>query len=60
MERFQFGKINLIILILALVLILVGYLILYSGDRTISPVILVLSYVVLIPLAFIIKPNGKN
>lgn len=60
MERFNFTKTNLIILILAIVLLVVGYIVLSTGDRTISPIILVISYVVLIPLAFLLKKNDKN
>ncbi len=60
MERFNFSKTNLIILILAIVLLVVGYIVLSTGDRTISPIILVISYVVLIPLAFLFKKNDNN
>ncbi len=60
MERFNFTKINLVILVLAIFLIVVGYIVMRGGDRTVAPVILIISYLVLIPLAFLIKKNGKN
>jgi len=53
MERFKFTKINLIILVLAAVLLVVGYSILNTGDRTVSPLILIITYLVIIPLAFL-------
>lgn len=60
MKRFVFEKINLVILVLALVLIMVGYILLGKGDRTVSPVLMVISYVVLIPGAFLIQPKDKS
>ncbi|HOD53561.1 MAG TPA: hypothetical protein PKJ08_03435 [Candidatus Cloacimonadota bacterium] len=53
MERFKFSKLNLILLVLAAVLLVVGYGILNTGDRTISPVILIITYLLIIPFAFL-------
>jgi len=55
MERFKFGKINIILFILAIIMLIVGYIILKTGDRSISTVLLVLGYLVFIPAAFLIK-----
>lgn len=60
MNKFNFTKTNLIILIMAILLLLVGYIVLSTGDRTISPILLIISYVVLIPFAFLLKKNDKN
>ena len=46
-------KKNLIILLIAIVLITIGYIIMEQGDAVISPIILIISYVILIPVALL-------
>ena len=52
--KFELGKLNIILFILGLLVLIAGYFIMGSGDKTISPILLVLSYVVIFPLALII------
>jgi len=51
--RFIWKQLNKILLILGILLTIVGYLIMGSGDKTISPVILVVAYVIVFPAAII-------
>jgi Sec-independent protein secretion pathway component TatC len=60
MERFQFGKSNKIILSIAVILTIIGYIIMGTGDSIISPIILVISYVILFPLGIMIGFMKKN
>jgi len=46
-------KTNLIILIVGILLITIGYIILGKGDITISPIILIIGYLVIIPVALL-------
>ncbi|MFO8144390.1 MAG: hypothetical protein R6T89_01475 [Candidatus Syntrophosphaera sp.] len=59
-ERLQFGRMNLIILILAAVLLILGYIIMSFNEIAISPLILVAVYVVLVPLALLYKSKPKE
>ncbi len=60
MERFQFGKSNKIILSIAVILTIIGYVIMGTGDSVISPIILVIAYVILFPLGIMIGFMKKN
>ena len=50
-DRLQLGKVNFLLLILAAVLLIVGYVIMSLNDITISPILLLLVYAFLIPFA---------
>ena len=54
-----FGKRNYQLFSLALVVTAVGFVLLGVGDITFAPVLLVLGYCVLMPLAIIVK-SGKS
>ena len=58
--KFKFGKINLILFILGIIFMIAGYIIMGSGDKTISPILLILSYAVLFPLSLIIGFEKKE
>jgi len=58
-SKLPFGKINYLLMGLALVFIIVGYITLGSGSITIAPILLVLGYCVLFP-AGIIFPSKKE
>ncbi len=47
----RFSTTSMIIFFVAIVLLIIGYILLSKGDLKIAPVLLSLSYVVLIPLA---------
>jgi hypothetical protein len=51
--RFVWKPLNKILLILGILLTIAGYLVMGSGDKTISPVILVIAYVIIFPAAII-------
>ena len=56
-----FGTRNYIAFAIALVVITLGYITLNQGSITLSPILLVLGYCVLIPVALIIKdPSLKK
>jgi len=58
-KKIKLGKINYIILIIGVLLITIGFIIMNTGDFTISPIILILAYVVIIPLSLIL-PSGNE
>jgi len=60
MKRLEFGKVNMILLLSAVVTMIVGYVIMGTGDDVVSPVLLIISYVILIPAAIVYKPIKKT
>ena len=59
--RWPFGKRNYVLLAVALVVIIAGYLALGMGSITLAPLLLVVGYCVLIPIALIVKdPSRAN
>lgn len=59
-ERLHFDRVNLIILILAAVLLILGYIIMSFNEINVSPLILVTVYVVLVPLALLYKGKSRE
>jgi hypothetical protein len=53
--RWPFGPKNYLLFAIALVVIVVGYILLSQGDITLAPILLVLGYCVLIPIAILVK-----
>ncbi len=51
--KFVFNKLNAILLIVAILVTIAGYIIMGTGDKTISPISLILAYVILFPAAII-------
>ena len=60
MDKLNLGKINFIILIIAAVLLAVGYFIMSLNEIVVSPLIVSLVYVVIIPFALLYKPKDKE
>ena len=60
--KWPFGKRNYLVFALALMVIIIGYITLGQGSITLAPILLVLGYCVLIPIALIIRgrPNAGN
>ena len=52
-----FGRRNYLLFGIGLVVIVVGFIALGMGSITLAPILLVLGYLVIIPLAIIIKPQ---
>ena len=57
--KWPFGKRNYLVFALALVVIIIGYITLGQGTITLAPILLVLRYCVLIPIALIIRGRSK-
>ena len=58
--RFVFNKTNSTLLIIAILATIVGYIVMGTGDKTISPIILIIAYVVLFPAAIMAGTKKKN
>ncbi len=58
--RWPFGRRNYIFFAIALLVILAGYILLREGSITMAPLLLVLGYCVLVPVALIIKDPSKR
>ena len=58
--KWPFGKRNYLVFALAVVVIAVGYITLGQGSITLAPILLVLGYCVLIPVALIIRGNNES
>ncbi len=58
--RWPFGKRNYIFSALALAVIIVGYILLGQGSVTFAPLLLVIGYCVLVPIALIVKDPDKQ
>ena len=52
--KFHFGKLNTILFILGIVFLIIGYIIMGTGDKTVSPIMLVVAYVGLFPLSLLL------
>ncbi len=64
-DRLNLTSTNFILLAIAVVVIIIGYIVMkYAGDdlgdKTISPIILTIGYVVLIPLALFYKKREND
>ncbi len=58
--KFVFNKTNTILLIIAIITTTVGYIIMGTGDKTISPILLIIAYVILFPASIIIGTKKKE
>lgn len=58
-QALPFGKRNYVWFGIALLIIIVGYIFLGSGSITIAPILLVLGYCVLVPVAILLPPEKK-
>ena len=57
---FTWGLLNSLLLGLAVVVLVVGYLALSRGSITLAPVLLVLGYVVLIPASLVLRGRSQG
>ena len=58
--KFVFNKLNVVLLIAAIVITIIGYIIMGTGDNTISPILLIIAYVVLFPAAIMAGTKKKD
>lgn len=59
-KRLNLGKANIIFMIVALVLLIAGYVIMSFNEISISPVLLMIAYLVILPLALLWPPPKKD
>ncbi len=52
-ERLRLGKINMLLLVLAAIVLVLAYVIMSFNEISISPVLLLIAYVVIIPVALL-------
>jgi Zn-dependent protease with chaperone function len=52
-KRFVFNKMSVIFLVAGIVTIALGFIIMGTGDITVSPILLIVSYVVFFPAAIL-------
>ncbi|MCK5784965.1 MAG: hypothetical protein KAH54_00255 [Candidatus Sabulitectum sp.] len=55
-----FSKINYILFTVGLIIITAGWFLLRAGHISVSPIMLILGYCVVIPVAIILKPVNKK
>ncbi|MCB5260414.1 MAG: hypothetical protein PHY41_01125 [Candidatus Cloacimonetes bacterium] len=58
-SRINLGRMNFLLLLVAAILLIVGYVIMSFNEIDISPIILILAYVVIIPFALLWQPKNK-
>ena len=58
--EWPFGRKNYIVFGIALIVIIIGYLALSQDDITFAPILLVVGYCVLIPIAIMIKGKRES
>lgn len=57
--KWPYGPKNYQVLALALVVIIIGYITLAQGSITLAPILLVVGYCVIIPIALIVKDKRQ-
>lgn len=60
MKRFEWSTLNTILMLVALVTITIGYILMRRNDISVSPVLLLVAYVVLIPAAIMLKSKKSD
>ena len=55
--KWPYGKKNYLVFAVALIVIAIGFFTLSKGSETLGPVLLVVGYVVLVPIALLIKDS---
>ncbi|MGQ9604541.1 MAG: hypothetical protein ACUVUU_10110 [bacterium] len=59
-NTFNLGKTNLLLMLAGLVVIVIGFMLLGKGSITAAPILLVLGYCVIIPLAIVYRSKKKK
>lgn len=58
-DRIHLRKANYILLAVAAIILILGYFIMSLNEITISPILLMLAYVIIIPFALLWQPKDK-
>lgn len=53
--KFEFTKANYFLLSIAILTTIAGYIVMTTGDKTLSTILLIVAYAVLFPIAIIFK-----
>lgn len=56
--KWPYGKKNYIFFGAALLVIIIGFFMLSQGDETLAPILLVVGYLILIPIALMLKDDS--
>ncbi len=59
-EEAPLGTLNYVLFIAGLLVITLGWFLLRAGHVSVSPILLILGYCVMIPLGIIVRPGGGN
>ncbi|MDD3548017.1 MAG: hypothetical protein PHT61_07185 [Candidatus Cloacimonetes bacterium] len=58
-ERLRLGKANIVLLVIAAIILVLAYVIMSFNEISISPVLLLIAYVVIIPVALLWQPRKR-
>ena len=58
-ERLRLGKANIVLLVIAAIILVLAYVIMSFNEISISPVLLLIAYVVIIPFALLWQPRKR-
>ncbi|MDI3503303.1 MAG: hypothetical protein PWP64_239 [Candidatus Cloacimonadota bacterium] len=58
-NRIQLGKANYLLLLISAVILILAYVIMSFNEITISPILLVIAYMIIIPIALLWRPAQK-
>jgi hypothetical protein len=58
-EKSGISKVNIYILIVAIITLTIAYSVMATGDITVSPILLVITYTIVIPLALLYPVKKK-
>ena len=56
--KWPYGKKNYISFAISVIVILIGFFLLSTGDETLAPILLVFGYLILIPISLMIKDDA--
>jgi membrane protein YdbS with pleckstrin-like domain len=59
-KKFIFNKTSIMLFILGIILLITGYLFMAAGDITVSPILLIIAYIIVFPLAILVGIFRKN
>jgi len=59
-ERLRLGKANYLLLLVGAIVLILGYVIMSLNEITVSPLILMLAYAIIIPFALLWQPKRNK
>ena len=58
--KLVFTKLNTVLLVLAILVTIAGYMVMGTGENTISPILLIIAYAILFPAAILAGINKHD